>query len=113
MVQEVLNKLRSAELYAKLSKCEFHQEKIDYLGYRISHKGIEMDPQKVQAVIDWAPPRTRKQLQSFLGFAIFFHQFIPAFAQIAFPITNLLKTKGEDKPKPNNHYTGQWNAKQQ
>lgn len=59
----VLQKLRAAKLYAKLSKYEFPQEKIDYLGYRISHEGIEMDTQKVKAVIDWEPPQTRKQLQ--------------------------------------------------
>lgn len=44
---------------------------------------------------------TQWQLQSFLGFTNFYRQFIPAFAQIALPITNLPKTKrGGDKPKP-------------
>lgn len=57
-----------------------------------------MDPQKVQAVLDWTPPHTRKQLQSFLGFANFYCQLIPTFAQIVLPINNLLKTKREDKP---------------
>lgn len=42
-----LKKLHAAKFYAKLSKCEFHQDKIDYLGYQISHEGIEMDPEKV------------------------------------------------------------------
>lgn len=46
----VLRKLQAAKLYAKLSKCEFHQSKIDYLGYHILHDGIEMDPEKVRAV---------------------------------------------------------------
>ncbi|XP_058041925.1 uncharacterized protein LOC131199783 [Ahaetulla prasina] len=100
LVRAVLKKLLSAELYCKLSKCDFHQTKIDYLGYRISADGLEMDPGKVKAVLEWAPPRTRKQLQSFLGFANFYRQFIPSFAQIALPITNLLKTKGDTKPKP-------------
>ncbi|XP_060539362.1 queuine tRNA-ribosyltransferase catalytic subunit 1 isoform X1 [Pantherophis guttatus] len=100
LVRTVLKKLRAAELYAKLSKCEFHQSKIDDLGYRISHEGIEMDPGKVRTVLEWAAPRTRKQLQSFLGFANFYRQFIPSFAKITLPITNLLKTKGEVKPNP-------------
>ncbi|XP_070797140.1 uncharacterized protein [Pituophis catenifer annectens] len=100
MVRAVLKKLRAAELYAKLSKCEFHQTKIDSLGYRISHEEIEMDPEKVWAVLEWAPPCTCKQLQSFLGFANFYRQFIASFAKIALPITNLLKTKGEVRPKP-------------
>lgn len=86
-----------AKLYAKLYKCEFYQSKIDYLGYRISHEGIEMDPEKVQAVLEWAPPCIQKQPESFLGFANFYPQFIPLFAQIA----NLLKTKEEGNPNPN------------
>lgn len=51
LVHAVLKKLRSIELYTKLSKCEFHQDEIDYLGYCISHDGIEMDPEKVQVVL--------------------------------------------------------------
>ncbi|XP_013927877.1 PREDICTED: stomatin-like protein 2, mitochondrial, partial [Thamnophis sirtalis] len=100
LVCTVLKKLRAAELYAKLSKCEFHQEKVDYLGYCISHRGIEMDPAKVKAVTEWEAPRTCKQLQKFWGFANFYRQFIPSFAKIALPITNLLKSKGGAKPKP-------------
>ena len=69
LVREVLQRLKDNCLFAKLPKCEFHKEEIDFLGYRISSQGVKMDPGKVQAVVDWAPPRTRKQLQSFLGFA--------------------------------------------
>lgn len=54
---------------------------------------MEMDPQKVQAIMDWQAPRTRKQLQSFLRFANFYRQFIPAFTRIALPLTDLLRTK--------------------
>lgn len=92
LVRAVLQKLRAAKLYAKLSKCEFH--------YCISPEGIKMDPEKVRAMLEWVLPHTRKQLQSFLGFANVYQQFIPSFAQIALPIMNLLKTKGGDKPKP-------------
>lgn len=40
LVRAVLQK-RAAKLYAKLSKCKSHQSKIDYLGFWISHEGIE------------------------------------------------------------------------
>lgn len=68
-------------------------KKIEYLGYRISHEGVEMNPEKVKAVLEWAPPHMKKQLQSFLGFTNFYWQFILSFAQIALHITNLLKMK--------------------
>lgn len=100
LVRQVLTKLLDARLYVKLSKCEFHRTEIDYLGFRISGKGISMDPAKVAAVVDWQAPKTRKQLQSFLGFANFYRQFIPSFAQVALPITDLLRTKGLSPTKP-------------
>lgn len=53
----------ATQLYAKLSKCEFHKKKTDYLGYHISHEGFEIDPEKVHAVLEC----TQKQLQNFLG----------------------------------------------
>ncbi|XP_039178262.1 uncharacterized protein LOC120298525 [Crotalus tigris] len=93
LVRQVLRKLLEAQLYVKLSKCEFHRERLDYLGYRISGAGVEMDPSKVQAVQEWQAPQTRRQLQSFLGFANFYRQFIPSFAAVVHPLTELLRTK--------------------
>lgn len=100
LVRAVLKKPKAAKVYTKLSKCELHQNKIEYLSYCIWHNETEMDPQKVHTMLDWGPSQTGKQLQSFLGFANFYHQFIPSFAQVALLITNLLKMKGEKKPKP-------------
>lgn len=93
LVQQVLRKLLDADLYVKLSKCELHKSSLDYLGFRISPKGVEMDPTKVREVLDWQTPKTCKQLQSFLGFTNFYCQFIPSFAQVVLLFTNLLKTK--------------------
>uniref|UniRef100_A0A803TBM3 Gypsy retrotransposon integrase-like protein 1 n=1 Tax=Anolis carolinensis TaxID=28377 RepID=A0A803TBM3_ANOCA len=95
LVREVLQRLREAKLYAKLSKCEFNKTQIDFLGYRISPEGLAMDPAKVSDVKEWGVPQTRRQLQSFLGFANFYRSFIKGFAQITAPLTELLKTKGK------------------
>uniref|UniRef100_A0A803TSY3 Gypsy retrotransposon integrase-like protein 1 n=1 Tax=Anolis carolinensis TaxID=28377 RepID=A0A803TSY3_ANOCA len=54
-----------------------------------------MDPSKVSDVREWGVPQTRRQLQSFLGFANFYRSFIKGFAQITAPLTELLKTKGK------------------
>ncbi|XP_039197259.1 malonyl-CoA-acyl carrier protein transacylase, mitochondrial isoform X1 [Crotalus tigris] len=52
LVRQVLRKLLDACLFVKLSKCEFHRARLDYLGYRISGDGVEMDPHKVRAVLE-------------------------------------------------------------
>ncbi|KAK9912201.1 hypothetical protein M0R45_036073 [Rubus argutus] len=53
----VLNTLRDAQLYAKLSKCEFWLDKVGFLGHIISAEGISVDPQKVEAVMNWGDLR--------------------------------------------------------
>ncbi|KAJ1036756.1 hypothetical protein NDA10_006189 [Ustilago hordei] len=45
-VTEVLTRLRSNRLFAKLSKCEFHTKTVEFLGYIIKPTGIEMDPER-------------------------------------------------------------------
>lgn len=52
LVKQVLKNVLVAKLYMKLSKCEFLWTHLDYLGYRISNTGVEMDPYKVQAGLE-------------------------------------------------------------
>ena len=49
-VRLVLTKLKEANLPIKLSKCKFYRDKVQFLGYRISSRGLSPDPRKVQAV---------------------------------------------------------------
>ena len=51
-VCKVLQKLKEAGLYAKPEKCEFNVERTTFLGFIISANGIEMDPAKVEAVLN-------------------------------------------------------------
>uniref|UniRef100_A0A670IJD3 Gypsy retrotransposon integrase-like protein 1 n=1 Tax=Podarcis muralis TaxID=64176 RepID=A0A670IJD3_PODMU len=92
-VRTVLQRLREHRLYAKLSKCEFHQRTVDFLGHRLSPDGVQMDPGKVTAVQEWAAPRNRKDLQRFLGFANYYRTFIADYAHRTTPLTRLLRPK--------------------
>jgi hypothetical protein len=65
----VLQRLRDHRLYAKLSKCDFWLKEIKFLGHTISQDGVSVDPEKVQEVMNWKPPTTVRQIQSFLGLA--------------------------------------------
>ncbi|KAJ1596226.1 hypothetical protein NDA14_001345 [Ustilago hordei] len=90
-VTEVLTRLRSNRLFAKLSKCEFHTKTVEFLGYIIKPTGIEMDPEKVCTVKEWPMLESIHDIQRFLGFANFYRRFIAHFARIAKPLTALVK----------------------
>jgi hypothetical protein len=59
--------LREHKLYAKLSKCIFYQNKIHYLGHIISAEGIEVDPEKIEAIRGWSVPKNLIECRSFMG----------------------------------------------
>jgi hypothetical protein len=63
----VLEMLRSNQLYAKFSKCEFWLTEVAFLGHVISARGVLVDLGKVKDVLNWMPPTTISEIQSFLG----------------------------------------------
>jgi hypothetical protein len=89
----VLHTLRDNKLYAKLNKCEFGKTILAFLGHVIGADGIRMDPDKVQAIVDWPAPTTVTQLQSFLGLANYYRRFVKGYSKIAAPLTALCSPK--------------------
>ena len=88
-VREVLRRLRNNGLYARLEKCQFHTDSVEYLGFRLSPEGLSMDPAKVKIIQDWPEPRKVKDIQSFLGFANFYRRFIDGYSDIVVLLTRL------------------------
>jgi hypothetical protein len=87
----VLQKLRSNKLYAKFSKCEFWLTKVAFLRHVISAGGISVSLGKVKDVLNWMPPTTALEIQSFLGLVGYYHRFIKDFSKIAKPMMKLLE----------------------
>jgi hypothetical protein len=87
----VLEKLRSNQLYAKFSKCEFWLIEVAFLGHVISAGGVSVDPGKVKDVLNWMPPTAVLEIRSFLGLAGYYHPFIKDFSKIAKSMTKLLE----------------------
>ncbi|KAG8478689.1 hypothetical protein CXB51_028510 [Gossypium anomalum] len=54
----VLQVLKEKEFYAKFSKCEFWLREVAFLGHVVSAEGIKVDPRKIEAILEWKPPRT-------------------------------------------------------
>jgi hypothetical protein len=62
---------------------------VEYLGHIISYGQIQMDHAKTQAIDKWKIPWTKKELQSFLGFANYYQRFIEGYSDIIKPLTTL------------------------
>lgn len=73
---DVLTQLRTHKLKIQPEKCSFLQKKIYYLGHIISAKGIEPDPAKIACIQNYPRPTNVKEIQSFLGLANYYRQFI-------------------------------------
>ena len=87
-VRQVLQCLREYGLHAKLEKCSFDQNHVEFLGYVVSQQGISMDPSMVQTILNWQPPLSvRDVAQCFLGFANFYCKFIKNYSNIVMPLT--------------------------
>jgi hypothetical protein len=87
----VLEKVRSNKLYAKFSKCEFWLTKVAFLGHVISVGGVSVDLSNVKDVLNWMPPTTASEIQSFLGLAGYYRRFIKDFSKIAKTMMKLLE----------------------
>ena len=87
----VLERFLEMGLKLNVSKCEFAQSEIKFLGHRISAAGMKPDPSNIEKVLAMNPPQTAKQVRRFIGMVGFYRKFIPGFSKIASPLTDLTK----------------------
>ncbi|KAG1941111.1 interleukin-1 receptor accessory protein-like 1-A [Pimephales promelas] len=88
-LDEVLGKLRHANLKVKPSKCSLFASQVRYLGHVISAEGIRADPAKIDVVRQWPVPKNQTEVRSFVGLASYYRRFIEGFAEIARPLHRL------------------------
>ena len=82
-IELVFDRLKQFNLKIKPKKCQFFDTSILFLGHILSAKGISVNPEKVEKVQTWPVPKNIKEVQSFLGLASYYRQFIDKFAEKA------------------------------
>ena len=87
----VFEKLKSANLSMKKSKCSFFSKEIQYLGHILSATGIRPLPSKTHTIQKMNPPTTPKQVRAFLRLVGYYRKFIRGFMKIAKPLTLLTR----------------------
>ena len=78
-------------MYAKLRKCQFWLDRVTFLGHVISAEGVSVDPQKIEAVVNWKSPKTVSEVRSFLGLTGYYRKFFEGFSKIAAPLTKMIR----------------------
>ncbi|XP_019056644.1 PREDICTED: uncharacterized protein LOC109116164 [Tarenaya hassleriana] len=61
-LRKILWRLRDNQLYAKFSKCGFWLQEIGFLGHVILAQGIQVDPAKIEAIMDWKTPTNATEI---------------------------------------------------
>jgi TFIIF-interacting CTD phosphatase-like protein len=63
---KVFDILHKNMLYAKLTKCYYAKEEVEYLGH-VGKDGIKVDPRKIETMAKWVRPKDVSQLHSIFG----------------------------------------------
>ena len=88
-IKNFLLAMREAKLTLKLKKCQFARKEVKFCGKIIGSGTKRPDPQKLAAVKQLGPARTKSEVRGLLGFFNFFREHIPNFAELAKPLTDL------------------------
>ncbi|KAJ8713809.1 hypothetical protein PYW08_007429 [Mythimna loreyi] len=90
-LEDVMMRLKKANLTLKPSKCSFGYNTISVLGHEISGAGVKPDNKKLQSLKTLKTPTNAKQVKSILGLFSYYRKFISNFAEIVLPLTRLLR----------------------
>ena len=96
-LRQLFAMLRENNLKVNIKKCRFAAPAVKVLGHIVDSKGLHTDPKKIEAVLAMPEPQTLLQLQSFLGLCNYYRAFVDHFADLSFPLTQLLSVDSGSK----------------
>lgn len=91
ILEIIAQRLSAAGLTISPTKSRFCMSRLKYLGHIISANGIEPNPENITSIKDYPAPKTPKEVRRLLGMAGWYRRFIPDFATISAPLSDLLK----------------------
>ena len=94
-LQETFDTLQSYNMKLNPSKCVFRVAAGKFLGFMMSQRGIEVNPEKVQAILELEPPRTVKAMQSLNGKVVALNKFVSKAPDKCLPFFRVLKKSFE------------------
>ncbi|UYV66964.1 K02A2.6-like [Cordylochernes scorpioides] len=94
-LKTVLTRLSKSGLTLNKDKCKFAVTNIKFLGHQIDPNGIQVDPKRKRAILEFPKPRSVKELKQILGMVNFSARFVPNLAEISHPLNKLLSKKEE------------------
>ena len=90
-LQETFNTLRRYNMKLNPSKCAFEVATGKFLGFMVSYRGIEANPEKIKAILDIKPPQSIKEVQSLTGRVAAFNRFVSKATDKCLPFFKVLK----------------------
>ena len=87
---ETFSILRKHKLRLNASKYSFGVNLGKFLGYMITHRGIEVNLEQIKAINSFHPPRNPKEVQRLTGMIVALNRFISRFADMCRPFFQLL-----------------------
>uniref|UniRef100_A0A2N9FBJ4 Uncharacterized protein n=1 Tax=Fagus sylvatica TaxID=28930 RepID=A0A2N9FBJ4_FAGSY len=94
-LRAVFNTLRRHRLKLNASKCAFGVGSGKFLGFMVTQRGIEANPDQISAILELRPPRTVREVQRLTGMAAALNRFISRAAEKCRPFFDLIK-KGKN-----------------
>ena len=90
-LRTVLQRIKDANLTVKLAKCQFGMKECVYLGHVVGNGTVRPETNKIGAVESFPRPETKREVRGFLGLTGYYRRFIPDYATIALPLTDLTR----------------------